>query len=44
MLSDLKKMGWLDVNLDSKDSRKRLYKLVDSNEAWNNILGDLTKK
>ena len=27
ILSDFKKHGWLDVELDPKSSRKRLYKL-----------------
>ena len=33
MLSDLKKYGWLEVNLDQKDSRKRLYRLKSPEEA-----------
>ena len=44
IISDLRKFGWLDVTLDKKDSRKRLYELIDSNQAWNNILEELTKK
>jgi len=32
-LSDLKKAGWLEVNLDSKDTRKRTYKLKEPNLA-----------
>ena len=27
ILSELKKSGWLDIKLDPKDSRKRIYKL-----------------
>ena len=32
-LSDLKKAGWLTVNLSSEDSRIRLYKLKSPEEA-----------
>jgi len=32
-LSDLKKYGWLEVRLNPKDSRIRLYKLKDPEEA-----------
>jgi len=33
MLSDLKKYGWLKVNLDPRDSRKRIYKLKPLEKA-----------
>lgn len=32
-LSDLKKYGWLEVRLDPKDSRIRLYKLKGPEDA-----------
>jgi hypothetical protein len=32
-LSDLKKAGWLEVNLNPKDTRIRLYKLKEPNKA-----------
>ncbi len=32
-LSDLKKAGWIDVALDPKDTRKRVYKLKEPNIA-----------
>ena len=32
-LSDLKKSGWLSVNLNPKDSRKRIYKLKSPEDA-----------
>lgn len=32
-LSDLKKGGWLEVTLDPKDTRIRLYKLKEPNQA-----------
>ena len=32
-LSDLKKAGWIEVSLDAKDSRIRLYKLKNPQEA-----------
>lgn len=31
--SDLKKAGWLEVNLNSDDTRKRVYKLKSPEEA-----------
>ena len=32
-LSDLKKSGWLEVTLNPKDSRKRMYQLKKPEEA-----------
>jgi hypothetical protein len=32
-LSDLKKYGWLEVSLDPKDSRIRIYKLKKPGDA-----------
>ncbi|TKJ17062.1 hypothetical protein CEE44_00825 [Candidatus Woesearchaeota archaeon B3_Woes] len=32
--SDLRKAGWLEVNIDDKDSRKRLYKLKNPEEGF----------
>ena len=32
-LSDLRKAGWLEVNLNSDDTRKRVYKLKNPEEA-----------
>ena len=32
-LSDLKQSEWLSVNLDPKDSRKRIYKLKSPEDA-----------
>lgn len=32
-LSDLKKAGWLEVSLDPNDTRIRLYKLKEPNQA-----------
>ncbi len=32
-LSDLKKAGWLEVTLNPKDTRIRLYKLKEPNQA-----------
>jgi hypothetical protein len=37
ILSDLKKVGWLEGRLDPNDSRKRLYKLISSEEALKEI-------
>lgn len=36
-LSDLKKYGWLEVRLDPEDSRIRLYKLKNPEEATKEI-------
>ena len=33
VLSRLKKYGWLKLELDPEDSRRRLYKLKDPSEA-----------
>lgn len=33
LLSDLKKAGWLDVQLNPKDSRMRLYRLKEPNRV-----------
>jgi len=32
--SDLRRAGWLSVELNEKDSRKRIYRLVEPNEAY----------
>ena len=37
ILSELKKHGWLTINLDPGDSRKRIYKLKSPEEAVNEI-------
>lgn len=38
-LSDLKKFGWLEVSLDPKDSRKRVYKLKSPEQAVEEMVG-----
>jgi hypothetical protein len=37
ILSDLKKHGWLTVKLHPDDSRKRLYKLINPEDAITSI-------
>jgi hypothetical protein len=37
ILSDLKRSGWLEVRLDPNDLIKRLYKLIDPEEALKEI-------
>ena len=37
VLSDLKKAGWLETKLHPKDSRKRIYKLKNPEEAIRGI-------
>jgi len=39
-LSELKKAGWLEVTLDPKDSRLRLYKLKEPNIAVKEMLDE----
>lgn len=33
LISDLKKAGWIEVELNPKDTRKRLYKLKSPDKA-----------
>lgn len=35
---DLKKMGWVDINRDKKDQRKKNYKLKEPNQAMKEML------
>ena len=37
ILSDLKKAGWLEIKLHPEDSRKRIYKLKNPEEAIKDI-------
>lgn len=37
-LSELRKAGWLEVKLDEKDGRKRVYKLKDYQVIFNNYV------
>ena len=37
VLSDLKRHGWLTISLHPDDSRKRIYKLKNPEEAINEI-------
>ena len=37
VLSDLKRHGWLTISLHPKDSRKRIYKLKNPDEAIKEI-------
>jgi len=39
-LSDLKKYGWLDVNLDPNDSRIRVYRLKKPEDAVKEMNGN----
>jgi biotin-(acetyl-CoA carboxylase) ligase len=39
-LSDLKKAGWLEVNLDPKDTRIRLYNLISPEQAIKELKND----
>lgn len=35
--SDLRKAGWLEVKLSSKDTRRRIYKLKEPNQAMSEM-------
>ena len=37
VLSELKKYGWLTIKLDPEDSRKRIYKLKNPEDAIKEI-------
>jgi hypothetical protein len=37
-LSDLRKAGWLDVEFDKKDARRRVYRLKDYKVIFNNFV------
>lgn len=43
-LSELRKAGWLEVELDPEDSRKRVYKLKNPQETILNEIKELAKK
>ncbi len=36
-LSELRKLGWLKVNFDPKDARKRVYKLKSLDKAFKEL-------
>ncbi len=38
LLSDLKKLGWVKIELDHNDSRRRVYQLSPINEVSSGIL------
>jgi len=43
LLYDLRKGGWLDVALSSKDSRKRVYKLKNLDKSLKEMIKGLAK-
>lgn len=43
-LSELKKAGWLEMKMDSKDARKTIYKLKAPEKAIKELIKDLGKK
>ena len=43
-LSELKKAGWVAIELDPVDSRKRLYKLINPKKAIEEEIKELSKK
>ena len=43
MFNELKTAGWLLVNLDAEDSRKRIYKLVNPVAVVEGAKNDITK-
>lgn len=44
VLSDLRKAGWLEINLDKEDARKTIYKLKNPAEAILEEIKELNKK
>ncbi len=43
LLSELKEAGWIEVKLDQKDSRKRLYNLVNPEKGMKSLMKDIIK-
>ena len=43
-LSELKKAGWVSIQLDPKDARKRIYKLINPKKAIEEEIKELNKK
>ena len=43
IISDLKRSRWLYTSLDEKDSRKRIYNLVNAKKAWKELLKEMNK-
>lgn len=43
-LSQLKRAGWLGIEVDPKDSRKRLYTLKPYEEAFKEVLQEIREK
>ena len=42
-LSELKKSGWVAIELDPNDSRKRLYKLINPKKAIEEEIKEMNK-
>jgi type I restriction enzyme M protein len=43
-ISEMKRLGWLKIGLDPKDSRKRVYNLIDKTNIFEGITTDKNKK
>ena len=43
MFNELKTAGWIDVNLDKQDSRKRVYNLLTPLEIVESVKHDIKK-
>ena len=42
-LSELRKAGWIEMKMDSKDARKTIYKLKAPEKAIKELIKDLGK-
>ena len=43
-LSELKKAGWVSMQLDPTDSRKRIYKLINPKKAIEEEIKEMSKE
>ena len=43
VLSALRKAGWLEVNLDTKDNRRRIYKIANFKDVFKEYVAEAQK-
>lgn len=44
LLSELRKSGWLQIEMDKKDARKTIYSLIDPEKAILSLIKEMGKK
>jgi len=44
LLSELRKSGWMEIQLSQEDARKTIYKLKDPTKAILEVINELNKK